>query len=1430
MKSKKLKSIIAKSLATVIIGSTIIPTSLYAQENVDTETVDQDQYGKGFNIVEFSKHTGSQPTNIEINRGQGGSKEAINEVQVYKNLPQLVNGNYPEDADYGAKPEYLYDPDSYNGFDRQFAKKETIPNSIYFLFKGGFKGNNIYIPKDTYKNNQNMSIALTYPNSIYKTSMVKNEETDKYEKKQELCDAKITLDAFIYLNSPSNEYDGILFSTSNNFFSGVRPKNVESYRLTLELLDKSGKPIDVEEVKLGNGSTIKGNTYFTVGSMNAYEYSNDKVGNRWVGENNKNKPTRKFGEGVAMLNPAKGTKAITTKNTNVAPTQYKSQASDPAMKKRHPDAIINGLKWNFYYNDLDLDFFRGVRNDFVDTLGSLDFEKNAVSFELKQANSYQFLLGMQADRMVDGKTPEESNTYITDTGWNFFLSNPVFNTYSDQDAPRKTVSDDDEQDVVENWHNSATVPMTYRVDHQVKRMAGDTMKFYKSYSIKDSLPNEVEFVSARVLCDGKEFSKNVSYDKSSHKVSWNATKEDLGYFSYETATVNGKDVEYPVVHNGKMKMDGEKYSLEITVKIKKEALESGKSFKNKGDVEFDKITLSTNETITHPSIEDIPVISKDVEGKDKKVASVDEYNDFNLKVKLPKDANKYKNLVIKDKLDKRFDFTKNSIKASLKDKDGKKDDFDDIDPVYNKQDRTITVTVKDKKALKSMKSLNISFKAKLNDSTEPNAVVPNKATVKYSSNSGVDGQKKSNKVFVVSDNHTKPKVTKDVDGNTSGIYEVGEKFNFNVNVNLPKNIHNYEKMVIKDKLDKRLDVFKQDGKLQAKVLADNTKYENASISYDEKTREIKANIGDIPSLENAKKLTFNFKSMINSSAQKGEKIDNDATLEYKAPGGDLYKSESNKVHVDTSSEVNNPSNPKKYVEGKEHLETVIGKEFKYNVKVSLPANAHTYKKFEFIDKLDKRLDYTSNSAKVKMDGKVLEGFRIDYDKTSKTLKASISGESVESLKGGKQLVLSFKAKMNDKAENGADIPNTCDFNFINSSDFTETNKSNKVNVSAKDTNESLLLSKTINSDKETFDTKTNSIFDYNLKVKLPADIHTYKSLKVEDKLDERIDFVGLKSINVDGISVVADKEKPDGELDIFENKNKPIKFDEKTRTISLEIPSEKIKNLKGKKEIIITFEVKANKEDVKIPNIGNVISTTSKDKNTSIDSNRVEVNTKKDEGEEKEEDSEINPEKLVNGKKSVTATNKDELQFTLKSNLSKNIKDYKKLQITDKVDDRLEFKEESIRIKSNNKQLESKDFTLVVENNEIKVKIKNMDALENDISIDFLARIKGDVDNKESIKNNFNILWQDLNGSDESKDSNEVTVNIEIPNDKSEDTSEKPDPKNDSGDDGKGESDGKGEDKIKTGDDSNMKKIAIGLIVITGLSGGAYYVYRRRNA
>ncbi|GIN87120.1 hypothetical protein J6TS2_35060 [Heyndrickxia sporothermodurans] len=116
-----------------------------------------------------------------------------------------------------------------------------------------------------------------------------------------------------------------------------------------------------------------------------------------------------------------------------------------------------------------------------------------------------------------------------------------------------------------------------------------------------------------------------------------------------------------------------------------------------------------------------------------------------------------------------------------------------------------------------------------------------------------------------------PKISKDVDGETSKEISKEQEFTYNVNVVLPKDIANYETMVISDDLDQRLDAQGTSVMIDGKT-GDTLKtvVDGQNVSLTLKKEEIEELVG--------KEVKLQITTQVKENAATGEKIDNVAQV------------------------------------------------------------------------------------------------------------------------------------------------------------------------------------------------------------------------------------------------------------------------------------------------------------------------------------------------------------------------------------------------------------------------------------------------------------------------------------------------------------------------------------------------------------------------
>ncbi|MDR0880789.1 MAG: isopeptide-forming domain-containing fimbrial protein [Clostridioides sp.] len=865
----------------MVISTLQTSTIAFAQESKLTLVDKEDGYKNGIVSVGISRDNINAQAEIKI-KGMSGNPDKVysasdlgdktdkSNIHVWTGLKGKYNNN---------------DSNIWN----------SLTSGCYNRFDGRYDGNTVYIPKNVYKQNQDINVEVTYPNALYKRSVVWSEEFNKYvEGPRIYVTPKVTLSGFINVlewyrkEGLRPEYDGMALVLSNDFASGVFACNIEGYQAKFEFYDKDGKSIDLNHVTVVNkdGSTEEKDSICDIvfASLNDRTYDFE--------------PPMEVREGVAVMSPNEGTKAYAYKDSNIGTKKFKSVTGDSKLDSKD---YIADLKWNDYYDKLDLVSYLGISENFTDQLGSSDFYKNMVSFKMSELDKYEFFIS----EFQVPKDPEADTTKKYGHAWTAFSigsAEKYINEYTN--TPTKSVSDEDEKDSPGNYIDSKDEEMIYKVNHTVKDLHSEVSEVYSKYSIEDALPNEVEFVSAEMLVDGKPFESSAKpvYDKGTHKVTWEANKEDLGCIDAE-----GKFV------TGNMALAGETYTLLIRVKVKAEAIESGKDFKNTGKVNFDDQSMTSNEVVTHPH-KDIEDPHKDIvgqEGKDKVNQEKEKEFSYNLSENIPETIAAFKNFGFKDELDSRLEYITDSAKLMV---DGQELNKADSKITFEELKNTLTATIDDEDVLKALEGkdkLELKFDVKIKVSAESDKEISNTGKLDYTNKSGVTGEKDTNPVVVVppGDPIKPDDPTKDVNGKPSDNANIGQEVTFNLKEKLPSDIEEYKLFGFKDVLDEKLDYVAN----SAKMMLDGKEVSGFKIKYDSSSRTLTAIAKDdaVKALKGGKELVLTFKAKLNEKAKGESEVKNQGKLDYTNKNGVTGEKDTNPVVVVPPGDPNKPSDPSK---------------------------------------------------------------------------------------------------------------------------------------------------------------------------------------------------------------------------------------------------------------------------------------------------------------------------------------------------------------------------------------------------------------------------------------------------------------------------------------------------------------------------------------
>lgn len=374
-------------------------------------------------------------------------------------------------------------------------------------------------------------------------------------------DAQVTYSNFTYKYNPTykkiveknggNVEDlGILknhvyLDINENLTNGYVYLNAESFKINIKFINSdTKKPILVDSY---DSADEKRHSFLTFNSLN--------YGRR-------NPPITEFVRYDDLMNQ---NQVFVTKDTNV---EY-----------GHPYQTLVGN-----------DFFYGANDDFTDELGAQNFTRNSVSFELR---------GSDANR---GHTFTVGATDAV--AWNAFSGATLFKSVSAPDMqPKKFVKNTSGQNIQGQTLDAKTT-VDWEVTVPIGRMGVDLLEKYTKLQLRDTLPNEVDYLSYQV------------FDGSNKEI----TSETTLAKANQLLTVDFKS-DYL---NTKMKYEGETYRVVFHTKIKADA-PAGVKIQNQANVTYDKVTLETNRPFVYSQTPIPTTITKSIvqdgtEVKESKVA------------------------------------------------------------------------------------------------------------------------------------------------------------------------------------------------------------------------------------------------------------------------------------------------------------------------------------------------------------------------------------------------------------------------------------------------------------------------------------------------------------------------------------------------------------------------------------------------------------------------------------------------------------------------------------------------------------------------------------------------------------------------------------------------------------------------------------------
>ncbi len=335
-------------------------------------------------------------------------------------------------------------------------------------------------------------------------------------------------------------------------------------------------------------------------------------------------------------------------------------------------------------------------------------------------------------------------------------------------------------------------------------------------------------------------------------------------------------------------------------------------------------------------------------------------------------------------------------------------------------------------------------------------------------------------------------------------------------------------------------------------------------------------------------------------------------------------------------------------------------EYYYNVESAWPGLADSYTLTDtLVPELEFVTTYGNKGAKITVNGNEVKALtdKLTFDGNTVTLKLTKADFTARAISrqittanrgnnGPAVIKLTIKAKIKDKADltkyvvNGQiKVPNKATVE-LNGKPQT----SNTVYV----TPDEPAPSKKINSTLDVLHTtKSSEAFEFNIQTKLPRDIKSYKSYKITDKLDSRLELTNSPAPYV--------KEPYAQHFDVT--------HDAATNTVTATAKATSLSTLTGGEmvELVIPAKIKDGTSVEEIPNTSKIVyetPTSGGEKETPPTPPVV-----------------VTPppliEKQVNAKQHADLTKRDEVfEYTIKSSVPKGAETF---EITDELDEVLEF-------------------------------------------------------------------------------------------------------------------------------------------------------------
>ncbi|MGM5700441.1 isopeptide-forming domain-containing fimbrial protein [Streptococcus suis] len=638
-----------------------------------------------------------------------------------------------------------------------------------------------------------------------------------------------------------------------------------------------------------------------------------------------------------------------------------------------------------------------------------------------------------------------------------------------------------------------------------------------SYILSDTLVPELEFVTAygkggaKITVNGND----VAALTNKLVVTGNTVKLEL-----TKADFTGRTIARQIATANKGNNGPAVIKLTIKAKIKdgadlsKYAVGGQIKVPNKAQVELNGKPQESNEVYVTP---DEPAPSKKINSTLDVLNTTksDEAFEFNIQTKLPRDIQKYQSYKISDKLDNRLELTNQPAPYI------KGDAAQYFDVTYDEASHTVVATAKTA-SLASMtggETVELVIPAKIKDGTAIEKI-PNTATIFYQTPSS-GGEKETPPTPPV---HVTPPPTIDKKVNNENHYdlvEAKEAFTYTIETQVPDGATSF---VISDKL---VDVLEFDGEKGGVTVQINGTDVTAAttITAENKTLEVALSADQLKNNVGQKVLvTFKAKviegSDLSNYIEEGvAKVPN--TANYIINTDPKTKKETKPVTVTPPGEA---SEPQKTVNNQQSAQlSNLEEVFTYKVTAQVPTNTAGFSKFELRDDLEDILTVTETSATVgdaTLDQKVTVTSPEEANTANGNVTASLSSNDIAKF-AGKTVTLTIKARLKEgvTAEELAKYVTADNVagSIPNRATLTVGDKPNQIkeseNVPVTPPSETPSITKKINGNLEHLDTETATDYSYNIKVKVPADITSYKKFVIRDELNADLAIQGTPVIS-----------------------------------------------------------------------------------------------------------------------------------------------------------------------------------------------------------------------------------------------------------------------------------------------------------------------------